>query len=59
LVYYVTRWPIYKTIITSNEINITVYRIQLVVDEKAQPDSYIRHTTLSGALSIFEKIKGF
>ena len=44
--YYVTRWPIYKTIITSNEINITVYRIQLVVDEKAQPDSYIRHTTL-------------
>jgi len=31
----------------------------LVLDEKTQPDPYIRHTTLQGALSIFEKIKGF
>jgi len=31
----------------------------LVLDEKAQPDSYIRRTALQGALPIFEKIKGF
>jgi len=31
----------------------------LVLDEKAHPDSYIRHTPLYGALSIFEKIEGF
>jgi len=31
----------------------------LVLDEKAQPDSYIKRTALKGALSIFEKMKGF
>jgi len=31
----------------------------LVLGETAQPDSDIRHTTLYGTLSIFEKIKGF
>jgi len=36
-----------------------LYHIQLVLDEKAQPDSYIRSTALQGARSIFEKIKGF
>jgi len=33
--------------------------MKLVQGEKAQPDSYIRRTALQGALSIFEKIKGF
>jgi len=32
----------------------------LVLDQKTQPDpNIIRHTALLGALSIFEKIKGF
>jgi len=31
----------------------------LVLDEKAQPNSYITHTALLGALGIFEKIKVF
>jgi len=31
----------------------------LDLGEKVQPDSYIRRTTLLGAFSIFEKIKGF
>jgi len=31
----------------------------LAQDEKAQPDLYIRGTALQGALSVFEKIKGF
>jgi len=31
----------------------------LVLDEKAQPHSYTRHTTLLGALSVCEKIKDF
>jgi len=59
LVYYVTRWSVYKKIVTSNYINSTVCHIQLVQDGKAQPDSYIRRTALYGALSMFEKIKGF
>jgi len=29
----------------------------LVLDEKTQPDSYIRRTALYSALSIFEKIR--
>jgi len=33
--------------------------MHLVLDEKAQPDSYISRAALKGALSIFEKIKGF
>jgi len=59
LVYYATRWSVYKKIVTSNYINSTVCRIRLVQDEKAQPDSYIRRTALQGALLIFEKINGF
>jgi len=35
-----------QKIITNNQINSTVYHIKLVLDEKAQPDSYIRRTTL-------------
>jgi len=31
----------------------------LVLGEKAQPDSHIRHTALLGALFIFEKIEAF
>jgi len=31
----------------------------LILDEKAQPDPYIRCTVLQGALLIFEKITGF
>jgi len=42
-----------QKIITSKEINCTIYNIKLVRDEKAHPDSY------KGALSIFEKIEGF
>jgi len=30
--------------------------MKLILDEKAQPDPYIRRTALQGALSIFEKI---
>jgi len=48
-----------QKIITNNQINSTIYHIKLVIDEKAQPDSYIRRTTLEAALSIFEKIKRF
>jgi len=31
----------------------------LVLDEKAQPDPYIRRTALYSVLPTFEKIKGF
>ena len=47
-VHYMTRWPVYEQIVTSNKINSTVYHIQLVLDEKARPDSYIRRTAFSG-----------
>jgi len=40
-------------------MNGTVYHIKLMLDEKAQPGSYVRRTALWGTLSIFEKIKGF
>jgi len=40
------RLSVCKKIVTSNQINSTLYHIQLAVDEKAQPDSYIRRTAL-------------
>jgi len=41
-----------QKIITSKWINSTFYHMQLVLDEKVglQPDPYIRHTALQGAL---------
>jgi len=48
-----------KKIVTSKKINSIVYHIKLILGEKAQPESHIRHTSLHGALSTFEKIKGF
>jgi len=35
-----------QKIITNNQINSIIYHIKLVLDEKVQPDSYIRRTTL-------------
>jgi len=35
-----------QKIVTTNEINSTVYHIKLARDEKVQPDSYKRRTAL-------------
>jgi len=40
-------------------MNSTVCHTKSVQDERAQLDSYMRRNSLLGALSIFEKIKGF
>jgi len=37
---------VYKKIVTRNKINGTVYHIKLVLDEKSQPDLYIRRIAL-------------
>ena len=45
LVYYLT-WSVYKKTQLTNKYHCLPHTVQLVLDEKAQPDSYIRCTAL-------------
>jgi len=48
-----------QKIVTSTKVSSTVYHTKLFLDEKAQPDPYIRHTILQAAPLTFKKNKGF
>jgi len=50
VIYYIARWSVYEKIITSKITFIalltTYNNLVLVLDERAQPDSYIRRIAL-------------
>jgi len=58
LVYYVTRWFVYKNVVTSNQIISAVYHTRLVLDEKSTTRFiHEAHCVIGAHLQFLRKLK--